>query len=68
MQSKWNKRWISRGAPGSPAWAEYTRGNCRITESPSGKVTLFSPGFTTEHTSVAAAKRAAESRPQKGWR
>lgn len=59
---KWNKRKNSAG------WTRLTRGNCRITVSPSGRVMLYSPGITTEHVSLDAAKAEARKRPQKGWR
>lgn len=49
-------------------WVTHTRGNCQIQVSPSGERTmLFAPACTTEHKSLAAAKRAAGTRLDRGW-
>jgi len=61
LRSAWDKEYIRAG------WATYTRGNCRITEAPSGAVMLYAPGCTTEHGTVDSAKRAAATRHNKGW-
>lgn len=48
-------------------WITLKRGNCLITVTPKGAVTLFAPACTTEHTTVYAAKRAARTRISRGW-
>jgi hypothetical protein len=49
-------------------WTTYKRGNCRIVESPLKiRFMLYAPGCTTEHPSLGAAKRAAETRRDRGW-